>query len=620
MSAEVPSLESEPALTPDREMLIENCSLVARVLRRMPWIEAVLVVSMGLFMYRFVPPWLFIGWACLTVGVEAIRANYATGVLRRGHAIDPRRTHQVFVVHAGFAGAAVGLGAVIFLPRLPLVEQALFGIVLMIMPAAGVAVSQSSRNMAIAYSVGIVIPCSVIWTRLHPGLDLPVAAMSTLYIVLIFIIAGEGSKLLLRSIMIRHERDRLVRDLEQRNIDVRAAMTQAEQSAMARARVLAAASHDLRQPLHALSVYSAVLAANPPPEAMREVGSNIDQIVRSLGSLLHGLLDLSRLSSGHYTIDRQPTSLEQLLRGVCAEYERPAREKGLQLIQDLQPATVMGDSLALGRIARNLIDNAIKYTERGNIVVSAGVDRSTDPPSAIFAVADSGKGIPVSEQSRIFEEFYQLDNPGRDRSRGVGLGLAIVQRLCELSGARIDVQSEVGVGTRFSIHLADVILTQGVPLESEAALLASVPALALGGRRIYVVDDEVDILKSMTRLLELWGGQARSAHSPASAVQLLEEHGKPDLLITDLRLGADENGAELTLRLRRRFGEFPALVTTGEISPEALRFASDNGLQLLHKPITEEALRRAMSQLLSGAAAVTARVVSSPSATSAAVN
>jgi hypothetical protein len=244
MPAEDLSSESEATLTPDREMLIEMCGLVARVLRRMPWIEAVLVLSMGLFIFRFVSAWLFIGWACLTVGVEAIRAHYASDVLRRGYEIDPLRTHNIFVLHAGFAGATIGLGGMIFLPRLPLVEQSLFGIVLMIMPAAGVAVSQSSRYMAIAYSVGIVIPTSVTWMRLHPGLAAPVIAMSLLYFVLIIIIAAEGSKLLLRSIVIRHERDRLVRDLEERNIDVRAAMTQAEQSAMARARLLAAASHD----------------------------------------------------------------------------------------------------------------------------------------------------------------------------------------------------------------------------------------------------------------------------------------------------------------------------------------------------------------------------------------
>jgi two-component system, sensor histidine kinase len=597
MYGEDPSVESSTALTPDREMLVEMCSLVARVLRRMPYIEFVLAAGIGLFVYRFVPPWLFIGWACLTVGVETERARYASGVLRRGDAIDPRRTHRVFVVHAGLAGFAAGLAAVLFMPRLPILEQALLGIIVMIMPAAGVAVSQSSRYMAIAYSLGIMLPAVGTWMRLHPQQVLPTSILTVLYCALIFIVASEGDQLLLRSIMIRHERDRLVRDLEQRNRDVRVAMTQAEQSALARARVLAAASHDLRQPLHALSVYSAVLAANPPPDAMREVASNIDQIVRSLGSLLHGLLDLSRLSSGHFTIDRQPIALDPLLRSVCAEFERPATQKGLKLIQELEAVSVIGDPMALERVARNLLDNAIKYTDQGTITVASKLDRSTSPATAIMTISDTGKGIPAAELGRIFEEFYQLDNPGRDRSKGVGLGLAIVQRLCELSGAKISVQSEVGVGTSFIVRVFELAVS-----DTDAAVARHdptiVPAVALAGRSVYIIDDEIDIQKSMTRLMQLWGARALSADSPQAALELFETHGPPDLLITDLRLGANENGAELALRLRRRFGMFPALVTTGEISPEALSFTSEHGLDLLHKPITEQELRRTMNRLI----------------------
>ena len=602
MSASVPAsattAASAAATTSDREMLIEMCDLVARVLQRMPWIEAALVLSIALFMFGFVPPLLFAGWAGLTIGVEAIRARYASGVLRRGDTIDPLHTHRIFVLQAGMAGTAVGVGAIIFLPRLPILEQAFFGIILMVMPAAGVAVSQSSRYMALTYSLGIIIPTVGTWMTLHPEQILSSGAVSILYCVLIFIVAAEGNKLLLRSIMIRHERDRLVRDLEQRNIDVRAAMTQAEQSALARARVLAAASHDLRQPLHALSVYSAVLAANPPPEAMREVGANIDQIVRSLGSLLHGLLDLSRLSSGHYTIDRQIVSLDQLLRSVGSEFERAAADKGLRLITDLTPLSVEADPMAIGRVIRNLIDNAIKYTESGTITIAAKLDPTASPAAALISVADTGKGIPANELEKIFEEFYQLDNPGRDRSKGVGLGLAIVQRLCELSGAQISVQSAVGVGTCFSIRIADVVASDRIARTQAHTIPGPAPPIALAGRSIYVIDDEIDILKSMTRLLELWGGRVLSANSALAAVKLFEQHGKPDLLITDLRLGTQESGAELTLRLWNGFGTFPALVTTGEISAEVLSFTNEHGLELLHKPITEEALRRTMSRLL----------------------
>jgi len=616
MAVDEPSADSTGTLTPDREMLIEMCDLVARVLRRMPWIQAVVALGIGAVCYRFVPPLMFGAWACLTLSIEAMRAHYANRVLGRGSAIDPVHTHRVFVVHASFAGAAVGLGGVLFLPRLPILYQSFLAIILMIMPAAGVAVSQSSRYTAVAYSLGIIVPSVGRWMTLHSELAVPAGILCTLYCVVIFIVATEGNNLLLRSIVIRHERDRLVRDLEQRNADVRAAMTAAEQAALARSRVLAAASHDLRQPLHALSVYSAVLAANPPPETMREVGSNIDSIVRSLGSLLHGLLDLSRLSSGHYTIEKQVLSLDQVLRSVCAEYSRPAAEKGLKLIHDLQPLNVEGDPVALGRIARNLLDNAIKYTERGSITLALTLDIQS-AARAIMTVTDSGKGIPATEQQRIFEEFYQLDNPGRDRSKGVGLGLAIVQRLCELSGALISVQSEFGVGTCFTVRIPGVVATALSSAELTSTSADIVPAIALAGRLIYVIDDEIDIRKSMTRLLQLWGGRAFSAHSPIEAVKLFEEHGKPDLLITDLRLGTAENGAELTLRLRRRFGTFPALVTTGEISADAHSFSAEHALELLHKPITEEALRYAMSRLMAESAKGPL-AESAPSATSAA--
>ena len=214
--------------------------------------------------------------------------------------------------------------------------------------------------------------------------------------------------------------------------------------AQARARVLAAASHDLRQPLHALSVYSAVLASKPAPDLLNEVSANIDQIVRSLGNLLNGLLDLSRLSAGYYVPEHQEVDLERLIAGVCNEFQHPAGQKSLAVIQELDPVRVLGDPVAIGRITRNLIDNAIKYTEQGNVRVALHTELAGDASLAVLTVTDTGKGIPASEHSRIFEEFYQLDNPGRDRSRGVGLGLAIVQRLCELIGAQISVVSVVG--------------------------------------------------------------------------------------------------------------------------------------------------------------------------------
>ena len=589
---------SNLAAAPDREVLIELLGLHAQAMRRMPWVQAWIVVGLGLFIFVHVNHWLFLGWGLLTIAIEFGRARFAAGVLRRDLSVDPYRTHRQFVALAAVAGAGIAIGAVLFLPKIPIWDQALFGATLLAIPSAGVAVSQSSRYIVAAYSVAILAPGGAVWCVLYPSQALGGAVLIALMLTVLILVATDGEKLLRRSVNIRHERDRLVRDLEQRNADVRSAMTevqgamaQAEQSAQARARVLAAASHDLRQPLHALSVYSAVLASKPAPELLNEVSGNIDQIVRSLGNLLNGLLDLSRLSSGYYVPEHEAVDLGTVIAGVCAEFQHAAAQKSLSLLQELQPTRVLGDPVAIGRIARNLIDNAIKYTDQGTVRVTLHPEQSRDDQKAVLTVTDTGKGIPASEHSRIFEEFYQLDNPGRDRSRGVGLGLAIVQRLSELIGATISVESTLGEGTSFRVALP-ALLGAAAPLE----LLPTQQAhAALQGVRIYIVDDEIDILRSMQALLGVWGVESLTADSPEAAERIFEQSGRPHLMLVDLRLGQHEHGAQLADRLRRQYGPFPVLIITGETASEALRQANESGYTLLQKPIAPEVLRRAIA-------------------------
>ena len=593
---------------PDREVLIELLGLHAQAMRRMPWVQTWIVVGLGLFIFVHVNHWLFLGWGLLTIGIEFGRSRFAAGVLRRDLSVDPYGIHRQFVALAAVAGAGIAVGAVLFLPKVPIWDQALFGATLLAIPSAGVAVSQSSRYIVAAYSIAILGPGGAVWCLLYPSQALGGSVLIGLMLTVLILVATDGEKLLRRSVNIRHERDRLVRDLEQRNADVRSAMTevqsamaQAEQSAQARARVLAAASHDLRQPLHALSVYSAVLASKPAPELLNEVSGNIDQIVRSLGNLLNGLLDLSRLSSGYYVPEHEAVDLGTVIAGVCAEFQHAAAQKSLSLLQELEPARVLGDPVAIGRIARNLIDNAIKYTDQGTVRITLRTELSGGERRAVLTVSDSGKGIPISEHSRIFEEFYQLDNPGRDRSRGVGLGLAIVQRLCELIGATITIESTVGEGTSFRVGLP-ALLGAAVPADPSPAQPVNA---ALKGTRIYVVDDEIDILKSMQALLGVWGIEALTADSSAAAERIFEQYGCPDLMIVDLRLGGNEHGAQLADRLRSRYGSFPVLIITGETASEALRQANESGYTLLQKPIAPEVLRRAIASAAHAPAAVT---------------
>ena len=565
------------------EAALELIWLHAQMLKRMPFIQFLLVIGFWLVVSPAVSNTVFMVWAVLTMSIECIRAFYGTRVLTHKTFAAARYDHVGFVVLAAAAGGAIGLAGVLFLPLVSVGQHAALGALLTAIPAAGVAVSQSSKFIMGSYALANLLPSCYTWGSICPEQANAMILLPILYTGVLVLVAADNESLVLRSIMIRHERDRVVKDLEQRNADVRDAMARAEQSAQARARVLAAASHDLRQPLHALSVYSAILAANPTPETLREVGKDIDQIVRSLGSLIGGLLDLSRLSSGYYVPERKVFSLDAIVNGVCSELQSVAIAKGLNLDRALTPVTLNGDAVAVGRIARNLIDNAIKYTERGTVRVEIQARRDV----AILSVTDTGKGIPLAEHSRIFEEFYQLDNPGRDRSRGVGLGLAIVQRLCELLEAKVSVDSKPGSGARVSVDFPGLIMEPN--LETGNAITPSM--IPLNGKRVYVVDDEIDIVKSMTALFKMWGMEVQSVGSPDAVNQLFEQSGKPDLLIADLRLGSGEHGAAMSDRLRRDFGYFPVLIITGETASDALREANQAGYVVLQKPIAPEVLR-----------------------------
>jgi len=240
---------------------------------------------------------------------------------------------------------------------------------------------------------------------------------------------------------------------------------------------------------------------------------------------------------------------------------------------------------------RNLVDNAIKYTERGHVRVVLRAEGDV----AVISVEDSGPGIPLGEQARIFEEFYQLDNPGRDRSRGVGLGLAIVKRLCELTGADIRVESFIDRGTTFSLRLPDLLgKADGASLQMEA----DANAVDLRGSRVYLVDDESDVLHSTGELLRTWGLDVGQAESVAAAEALFAERGAPAILITDLRLRDRENGATFAERMRSRHGDFPIIVITGEVSAVATRQVEQLGATLLYKPLTAEALHQAVANAL----------------------
>ncbi|MFO1435395.1 MAG: ATP-binding protein [Gammaproteobacteria bacterium] len=571
-------------------MLVELMALHARVLKRMPIALAVLAIGLGLIVMPHVPALQVASWGALVVAIECGRAACGETVLQRGKDIDPQRVHHVFIVLAAIAGAAVGFGAWTFFPQVPIIDQALIGIVFFAVPAAGVTAAVSSKNILAMYALGILVPTAGRWITAYSGYSISISLLTALYWGFLVSVAADNEKLLLRTVILRQQRDRMLANLEHTNKELIAATDRAERAAQARARVLAAASHDLRQPLHALSLYSAMLAAKPGEDMLQEVADNIDRIVRSLGGMLSNLLDLSRLSVGQYVPEQQVFALDRLIGEICEEFSSAADAKKLQFVRELSPLRLRGDSIAIARIARNLIDNAIKYCDQGEIRVQLDARDA----HAILTVTDTGRGIPQAEQARIFEEFYQIDNPGRDRSKGVGLGLAIVQRLCELIGANISVASEVGAGTCFAVRIAGLI-PHSIAAEQVSP---TVSAEELHGKRVYVVDDEIDIRRSMQALLQSWRINADVADGSVTLDALFATQGVPDVLIADLRLGKDEHGAELAHRLRQQYGQFAVVIITGETASSALESANAAGFSILQKPVSPERLRDALRTAL----------------------
>ena len=256
-------------------------------------------------------------------------------------------------------------------------------------------------------------------------------------------------------------------------------------------------------------------------------------------------------------------------------------------------AVVQSDPLLLERVMRNLMANALRYTERGGVVI--GCRRRGDCVG--IEVWDSGPGIAPDEHKRIFEEFYQIGNPERDRSRGLGLGLAIVRRLADLLGHEIELRSRVGRGSVFGIWAKRA----AAPVSADRLASPGFIVTSLQQRRVIVVDDEAPIREGMETLLRSWGCVPVVAADPQEAIAVANHHAPPDALLVDYRLRGELDGLQAVARLREALGrEIPAILISGESSVEELARIKQSGLLLLHKPVMPAKLRSALAFVLAG--------------------
>jgi CheY-like chemotaxis protein len=310
----------------------------------------------------------------------------------------------------------------------------------------------------------------------------------------------------------------------------------------------------------------------------------------AMDSLFSALLDISRLDAGVVEVRTQTFPLQPLLDRICHDHADEARSKGIALVCRPTRANARSDPVLVERILRNLISNAVRYTRTGGVLVGCrglGAVR--------IEVWDTGPGIPPEFHDEVFQEYFQLANPERDRTQGLGLGLAIVRRLTELLECDLRLRSRPRRGSCFSISLPRSRASEATAEQASAA-----PPGALSRGRVLVVDDEVAICEAMSALLIGWGYQVTTAHSGEQA--LAASPIRPDLIICDYRLRRGENGMAVIDSLRRRHGDMiPAMLITGDTAPDRLAEAQASGLVLLHKPVANGKLRAAMVNLMRGA-------------------
>lgn len=370
--------------------------------------------------------------------------------------------------------------------------------------------------------------------------------------------------------------------------DVQAARDAAVTANLAKSRFLATASHDLRQPLHAMNLFISALRRRVSGDEAMQLVDGMASATASMQAMFNSVLDVTKLEAGAVTPALADIFVEPVLARLRASFEGPATAKGLALDIPTTDAQVHSDPVLLESVLRNLLSNAVRYTRQGEVNLTC----ETIEQVVRIEVCDTGVGIPASEQERIFEEFHRLSSAG-SAERGLGLGLAIVRRLADLLGIGIELTSEVGIGSVFALT---------VPLAASAVEAVVPPREVLNpliGRRLLLVEDDPLVRDALRREVIDWGAVPLIAGSVEETLALLAESEPPELAIVDRDLGGKVDGPGLLDLLRERLqSAIPAVIVTGATDPDALTALRNSGYPWITKPIDAEVLERTVGELL----------------------
>ena len=544
-------------------------------------------------------------WTALYAFVVAMLAIFSL----RFAGYQPRRTERCLLGAAALAPLwlylGVALGAVSAFStalRLGMVLVAFAGL-------AAVAVSALRRRsidsalLVVAGMAGAGLSARDWWVftfsddnlpvQLTPFAGLPFVLLVTWFLIDRFVRTNESLETLNRDLESRVASQS--RALSSALDHMRAARDWAEKANRGKTGFLAAASHDLRQPIHALGLYMGSLRHRTLEAGAREIVDRMDGSVAALESLLNALLDISRIDAGVLVPQPRPFDLGALLHRLADEFSREAAASALRFsvrVGGTGQASATADPMLVERVLRNLIANAVKYTRSGGVLVTCrrrGAGGGS--PQWRVEVWDTGPGIAPDEQERVFDEFYRAGNPERDRCAGLGLGLSIVRRLARLMKLPLALHSRPGRGSRF-------VLDVPAYMHAMCAVAFTEEKESLPKMVIAVIDDDAEVRDAMRSLLHSWQCDVLDGSDADEVLRLVRAgHAAPRAVVADLRLLGGRDGVAEIARLREAFGaDLPALLVSGDSAPERVRVMQDSGLPWLAKPVSPARLRSWLSR------------------------
>ena len=543
-------------------------------------------VALVAVMWNHISHAILVGWMLALCMHQSLRVYHYRSYLRAGvEGQQADRWGKLYILAVTTAGVIWGASGVLMYVPDSLPHQAMLTLILF-----GIATASMTALSAFAPAFYILITLTLlpIITRMliEPGpggLFLAIPGIIVLLVVLSF--GRTVNRVIAEALVKRFENLDLIEELRAQKGIAEQAQQAAEAANRSKTQFFAAASHDLRQPLHAMGLFAAALREKIKDPEVINVVKSINASVSALEGLFNELLDISKIDSGVVKPEFSDFSLEEVFGRLRNDFSAEAAEKHLRLSLTGGAHVVHSDPVLLERILRNLVSNAIRYTAAGGVEIAATPVNG----SVRVEVRDTGPGIRPEDRERIFEEFFQLENPGRTSKKGMGLGLSIVKRLCELLGCEVRLASDLGKGSMFSFDAP----IGTAPEPRRDAPVAPRDEADLSGKLIVVIDDEAAIVAGMTLLLSGWGIDVIGSLTGDDVIEAVHARERmPDLIIADYRLAGGAVGTEVIERLRRALDPaIPAVIITGSTAPERISEADAGRHDLLIKPVEPDKLR-----------------------------